>query len=61
MRTMPTRFDETAHAPEPSPPCFRTVEGDILVLDDYRCRHGRDAHPGERTVRVLTPRTADAR
>ncbi|MER7057053.1 MULTISPECIES: hypothetical protein [unclassified Streptomyces] len=58
---MLTRFDEAAHALEPELPRFRPAEDDVLVLDDYRCRHGRDAHTGESTVRVLTLRTADAR
>ncbi|QKW10451.1 TauD/TfdA family dioxygenase [Streptomyces sp. NA04227] len=40
---------------------FRLAEGEILVLDNYRCWHGRDAHTGERAVRILTLRTSDAR
>ncbi|HET6858509.1 MAG TPA: TauD/TfdA family dioxygenase [Streptomyces sp.] len=56
-----TRFEETVHALEPALPRFQLAQGDILVLDNYRCWHGRDAHTGERTARILTLRTADAR
>lgn len=59
VRAMLARFDETVHALEPALPRFRLAEGDILVLDNHRCWHGRDAHTGERTVRILTLRTAD--
>nr|WP_308403999.1 TauD/TfdA family dioxygenase [Streptomyces sudanensis] len=61
VHAMLARFDEAVHALEPALPRFRLAEGDILVLDNYRCWHGRDAHTGERTVRILTLRTADAR
>lgn len=60
VRAMLARFHEAVHRLEPSLPRFRLAEGDILVLDNYRCWHGRDAHNGERTVRILTLRTADA-
>ncbi len=60
VRAMLARFHEAVHGLEPSLPRFRLAEGDILVLDNYRCWHGRDAHSGERTVRILTLRTADA-
>ncbi|MFC5853085.1 hypothetical protein ACFPZI_14985 [Streptomyces chlorus] len=45
MCAVPARFEETVHALEPVLPRFRLAEGDALVLDNYRCRHGRDAHP----------------
>lgn len=61
VRAMLARFEESVHALEPALPRFGLAEGDILVLDNYRCWHGRDAHTGERTVRILTLRTADAR
>ncbi|MCF2437048.1 TauD/TfdA family dioxygenase [Streptomyces thinghirensis] len=41
-------------------PAFPLDEGDILVLDNYRCWHGRDGHTGERSVRILTARSSDA-
>ena len=54
------RLGEAVLAAEQALPRFRLDEGDILVLDNYRCWHGRDAHRGERTVRILTLRSADA-
>lgn len=42
-------------------PRFTLAEGDVLVLDNYRCWHGRDGHAGERLVHIQTLRTADAR
>ncbi|MFE0204442.1 TauD/TfdA family dioxygenase [Streptomyces sp. NPDC058985] len=54
------RLTEAVHAIEPSLPRFRLDEGDILVLDNYRCWHGRDGHTGQRTVRILTARSSDA-
>jgi alpha-ketoglutarate-dependent taurine dioxygenase len=41
-------------------PRFHLTNGDILVLDNYRCWHGRDAHSGERIVRILTLLSTDA-
>lgn len=61
VRDMIARLDHTVRAMEPALPRFRPAEGDILVLDNYRCWHGRDPHPGERTVRILTVRSTDAR
>ena len=61
VRGLLTRFEDAVQGLEPALPRFRLAEGDILVLDNYRCWHGRDAHTGERTVRILTLRTADAR
>ncbi|WP_399880257.1 TauD/TfdA family dioxygenase [Streptomyces sp. BBFR51] len=58
--TQLTRFRDAVHGIEPSLPRFRLDEGDILVLDNYRCWHGRDGHTGERTVRILTARSCDA-
>ncbi|WP_432082814.1 TauD/TfdA family dioxygenase [Streptomyces sp. WAC 04229] len=55
------RFREAVLDAEASLPRFRLDEGDILILDNYRCWHGREAHRGERTVRILTLRSADAR
>ncbi|MGW1147748.1 TauD/TfdA family dioxygenase [Streptomyces sp. NPDC002454] len=56
-----TRFTETVHALEADLPRIRLDAGDVLVLDNYRCWHGRDAHTGARQVRILTLRTTDAR
>ncbi|MEG3626815.1 TauD/TfdA family dioxygenase [Streptomyces poriticola] len=56
-----TRLRDAVHGAEAALPRFPLAEGDILVLDNYRCWHGRDAHSGERTVRILTLRSADAR
>ncbi|MFI8486566.1 TauD/TfdA family dioxygenase [Streptomyces rubrogriseus] len=60
IRTQLGRLTEAVHAIEPSLPRFRLDAGDILVLDNYRCWHGRDRHTGERTVRILTARSSDA-
>ncbi|MFH8792754.1 TauD/TfdA family dioxygenase [Streptomyces sp. NPDC017941] len=61
VRAMLTRFTRAVHALEPGLPRFRLDAGDILVLDNYRCWHGRDGHAGERAVRILTVRSSDAR
>ncbi|MCI0384605.1 TauD/TfdA family dioxygenase [Streptomyces sp. CNQ085] len=61
VRAMLNRFEDAVHALESALPRFRLDEGDILVLDNYRCWHGRDAHEGDRSVRILTLRSADAR
>jgi gamma-butyrobetaine dioxygenase len=34
--------------------------GDILVVDNYRCWHGRDAHHTPRSIYVQTVKTVDA-
>ncbi|MER7780661.1 TauD/TfdA family dioxygenase [Streptomyces sp. NPDC096191] len=60
VRAQLARLAEAVHDIEPSLPRFRLHEGDILVLDNYRCWHGRDGHTGERTVRILTARSSDA-
>ncbi|WP_394813670.1 TauD/TfdA family dioxygenase [Streptomyces hazeniae] len=61
VRTMLDRFAKIVHEEEPPLPRFRLGEGDILVLDNYRVWHGRDAHTGERAVRILTVCSSDAR
>ncbi|GAA2106887.1 TauD/TfdA family dioxygenase [Streptomyces synnematoformans] len=61
VAAMLDRFTAAVHELEPALPRFRLDEGDILVLDNYRCWHGRDAHHGERLVRILTLRSTDAR
>lgn len=38
--------------------CLRA--GEILVVDNYRCWHGRDAHDGRRLVYITTVKTVDA-
>ncbi|MGW3974368.1 hypothetical protein ACWEFD_34415 [Streptomyces ardesiacus] len=53
------RLTDAVHDIEPSLPRFRLDESDILVLDNYRCWHGRDGHTGERT-RILTARSSNA-
>ncbi|TDE56560.1 hypothetical protein E1295_10370 [Nonomuraea mesophila] len=55
------RFDEAVQDMHAALPRFTLAEGETLVLDNYRCWHGRDAHTGERHVRILTVRSADAR
>ncbi|MEU3191552.1 TauD/TfdA family dioxygenase [Streptomyces sp. NPDC006992] len=55
------RLSEAVHGLEAHLPRFALAAGDILLLDNYRCWHGRDGHPGGRTVRILTLRSADAR
>lgn len=54
-------FEQTVHALERDLIRFTMAEGDILALDNYRCWHGRDAHTGDRMVRILTLLTAAAR
>ncbi|MGP4109493.1 TauD/TfdA family dioxygenase [Streptomyces sp. 4N509B] len=61
VRAMLDRFEKAVHALEDGLPRFTLAEGEILLLDNYRCWHGRDAHDGDRAVRILTLRTADAR
>jgi gamma-butyrobetaine dioxygenase len=61
VRAMLDRFEKTVHALADGLPRFALAEGEILLLDNYRCWHGRDAHTGDRAVRILTLRTADAR
>lgn len=41
-------------------PRFRLESGDLLVLDNYRFLHGRDAFTGSRELHVLSVRTTDA-
>lgn len=43
-----------------SAPRVTLREGDILLLDNYRCWHGRDPHDTPRLVRIMTVRTIDA-
>jgi gamma-butyrobetaine dioxygenase len=61
VRAMLTGCEHAVHEPELTLPRFRLDEGDVLVPDNRRCRHGRDAHAGDRTVRILTLRSTDAR
>ncbi|MEJ8279742.1 TauD/TfdA family dioxygenase [Pseudonocardia spirodelae] len=41
-------------------PRFRLEAGDLLVLDNYRFLHGRDAFTGRRELHVLSVRTTEA-
>ncbi|SCK09674.1 Taurine catabolism dioxygenase TauD, TfdA family [Streptomyces sp. WMMB 714] len=61
VKVMLARFGEKVRELESTLPRFSLDEGDILILDNYRCWHGRDAHTGERTTRILTLLSADAR
>jgi Taurine catabolism dioxygenase TauD, TfdA family len=61
IRAMLVHYERSVHALEPELPRFALAPGDILALDNYRCWHGRDAHPGDRLVRILTLRTDTAR
>ncbi|MGK5534179.1 TauD/TfdA family dioxygenase, partial [Streptomyces sp. URMC 129] len=61
VRALLKRFEERVHALEPGLPRFALAPGEVLLLDNYRCWHGRDAHTGDRVVRILTLRTDDAR
>ncbi|SCK30196.1 TauD/TfdA family dioxygenase [Streptomyces sp. WMMB 322] len=61
IKVMLTRFEEKVRALESTLPRFSLEEGDILILDNYRCWHGRDAHAGDRTTRILTLLSAEAR
>jgi hypothetical protein len=61
VTAMLDRFQRTVRALEPALPRVGLAEGDILATDNYRCWHGRDPHTGDRLVRILTLRTAEAR
>jgi TfdA family taurine catabolism dioxygenase TauD len=54
------RFDRAVRELEPTLPRITLDAGDVLAVDNYRCWHGRDAHTGDRLVRILTLRTANA-
>ena len=41
-------------------PRFRLEAGDLLILDNYRFLHGRDAFTGSRSLHVLSVRTTEA-
>ncbi|MFP5069168.1 TauD/TfdA family dioxygenase [Pseudonocardia nantongensis] len=41
-------------------PRFRMDAGDVLLLDNYRYLHGRDAFTGSRALHVLSVRSTDA-
>lgn len=41
-------------------PRFRMDAGDLVLLDNYRFLHGRDAFTGSRTLHVLSVRSTDA-
>ncbi len=45
---------------EESAPRVKLDDGDILVVNNYRCWHGRDAHETPRLVYVMTVKTVDA-
>lgn len=60
ITTMLARFDDEVARVHSTLPRFTLDEGDILVLDNYRCWHGRDPHTGERATHIQTLRTADA-
>lgn len=57
---MLARLDEEVRRVQSTLPRFRLHPGDILVLDNYRCWHGRDPHTGERVVHIQTLRTDQA-
>ncbi len=57
VTAMLQRFDEEVARVQPTLPRFRLEEGDLLVLDNYRCWHGRDPHSASRTVHIQTMRT----
>ncbi|SOD62967.1 gamma-butyrobetaine dioxygenase [Streptomyces zhaozhouensis] len=61
VREMLARFEARVHGLEASLPRLSLARGEILLLDNYRCWHGRDPHEGERSVRILTLRGEDAR
>ncbi|MET8676733.1 TauD/TfdA family dioxygenase [Streptomyces sp. NPDC004647] len=61
IEAMLGRFQDAVRDVEGSLPRFRLAKGEVLILDNYRCWHGRDAHTGDRGVRILTLRSSDAR
>ncbi|UED82929.1 TauD/TfdA family dioxygenase [Streptomyces profundus] len=60
-RVMLERFAARVRRSAEALPRFALAPGEILLLDNYRCWHGRDAHTGSRAVRIQTLRTAEAR
>lgn len=60
VRDMLARLAEEADRVQAALPRFPVAVGEVLVLDNYRCWHGRDAHRGERVVHIQTLRTTDA-
>ncbi|SES37335.1 gamma-butyrobetaine dioxygenase [Lentzea xinjiangensis] len=61
ITTMLARLDIEVERAQPALPRVRLDEGEILVLDNYRCWHGREAHTGQRTVHIQTLRTDSAK
>ncbi|MGW6443129.1 TauD/TfdA family dioxygenase [Lentzea sp. NPDC055074] len=60
VNEMLARFDAEVERAQRALPRLRLNEGELLVLDNYRCWHGRDAHTGARTVHIQTVRTDEA-
>ncbi|WBB78487.1 TauD/TfdA family dioxygenase [Micromonospora sp. WMMD882] len=60
VASMLARFDEEVGRAQSVLPRFRLYSGDVLVLDNYRCWHGRDPHTGERVTHIQTLRTDQA-
>ncbi|MFS8099054.1 TauD/TfdA family dioxygenase [Lentzea alba] len=60
VTAMMVRFDAEVERVQATLPRFTLDDGDVLMLDNYRCWHGRDAHTGVRTVHIQTVRTDDA-
>lgn len=57
---MRARYAELAAAAFAAAPRTTLAEGEILLVDNYRCWHGRDPHQGDRLVHILTLRTDQA-
>lgn len=55
------RYRNLATAAFAAAPRLDLAEGEILLVDNYRCWHGRDPHQGERLVYILTLMTDQAR
>ena len=55
------RYTALAEAAFAAAPRVDLAEGEILLVDNYRCWHGRDPHQGERLVYILTLLTDQAR
>ncbi|RZS32282.1 gamma-butyrobetaine dioxygenase [Herbihabitans rhizosphaerae] len=59
ITAMLARFDEAVADLEGTLPRVPLEAGDVLLIDNFRCWHGRDPHEGDRLVRILTLRTAE--
>lgn len=53
-------YTQVVEAAAAAAPRVLLEPGEILLLDNYRCMHGRDPYDGDRLVYILTLRTCEA-